>query len=119
MRGHNALQSAPCAIHTERLLHFAPAFGVRTRPRVAFARASFSCHDQVVLGSLETSSVPKRIKVEPIVRRQACVVLEPRDVAFRPRLDFLGATLAIQCDLVGKMFEVNVVAVSSAVEAEE
>jgi hypothetical protein len=36
MRGRIALQSTSCEIHRERVLSFAAAFGVRTRPRVAF-----------------------------------------------------------------------------------
>ena len=46
-------------------------------------------------------------------------MLQPRDVALHPRLDLLGAMLPIQHDLVGEMFEVNVVAIPTAVEAEE
>jgi len=38
MRGRIALQSTSCKIHREPVLSFAAAFGVRTRPRVAFVR---------------------------------------------------------------------------------
>ena len=36
MRGRMALQSTPCEMHQKRWIRFAKAFGVRTRPRVAF-----------------------------------------------------------------------------------
>jgi hypothetical protein len=36
MRGRIALQSTPCETHRALVLSFAAAFGVRTRPRVAF-----------------------------------------------------------------------------------
>jgi hypothetical protein len=36
MRERIALQSTSCEIHHERVLNFAAAFGVPTRPRVAF-----------------------------------------------------------------------------------
>src|SRR5262249_13044972 len=36
MRGRIALQGTPCEIHRLLVLSFAAAFGVRTRPRVAF-----------------------------------------------------------------------------------
>ena len=64
-------------------------------------------------------SIPERIKVEPVVRRQTRIMLQPRDVALHPRLNLLGAMLPIQHDLVGEMFEVNVIAIPAAVETEE
>src|SRR4029077_3871026 len=64
-------------------------------------------------------SVPERIKVEPVVRRQKRIMLQARDVALHPRLNLLGAMFPIQHDLVGEMFEVNVVAIPASVEAEE
>jgi hypothetical protein len=45
MRGRIALQSTACEIHRECYLYFAPAFGVRTRPRVAFAAESCAFDD--------------------------------------------------------------------------
>ena len=36
MRGRMALQSTACEMHQKRRIRFAKAFGVRTRPRVAF-----------------------------------------------------------------------------------
>ena len=38
MLGRIALQSTSCEIHRERVLSFAVALGVRTRPRVAFGQ---------------------------------------------------------------------------------
>src|SRR6266487_4724274 len=67
----------------------------------------------------EASLIPERIKVEPVVRRQPRIMLQSLDVALHPRLDLLGAMLPIQHDLAGEMFEVNVVAIIAAVEAEE
>src|SRR5882724_4534633 len=67
----------------------------------------------------EPSLIPERIKVEPVVRRQTRIMLQPLDVALHPRLNILGAMLSIQHDLAGEMFEVNVVAIPAAVETEE
>src|ERR1700758_3286332 len=67
----------------------------------------------------ENRLIPERIKVEPVVRRQTRIMLQPRDVTLNPRLNLIRAMLPIQHDLVGEMFEVNVVAVPAAVEAEE
>src|SRR5439155_4834854 len=39
MRRRIALQSTSCEMHERRYYHFAEAFGVRTRPRVAFRTA--------------------------------------------------------------------------------
>src|SRR5215470_10627681 len=64
-------------------------------------------------------SVPEGIKIEPVVRRETRIMLQPRDVALHPQLDFLGPMLSIQHDLVGEMFEVNIVAISAAVHTEE
>src|SRR5918996_6017275 len=50
----------------------------------------------------EASLIPERIKVEPVVRRQTRIVLQPRDVALHPRLNLLRALLPIQRDLVGE-----------------
>jgi hypothetical protein len=46
-------------------------------------------------------------------------MLQTRDVALHPGLNLLSAMLSIQHDLVGEMFEVNLVAIPAAVEAEE
>jgi len=82
-------------------------------------RAWLSCHDHVAVAFAETSLIPERIKVEPVVRRQTRIMLQPRDVEIHPRLDLLGAMLPIQHDLVGEMFEVNIVAIPAPVETEE
>src|SRR6266508_1014138 len=63
--------------------------------------------------------VPKRIEVKPVVRRKAREMLQALSVALHPQLDLLGATIASQCDLVGKMFEVNFVTIPAAVEPEK
>jgi hypothetical protein len=46
-------------------------------------------------------------------------MLQAIGVSLRPELDLLSATIAIQRDLAGKVFEVNFVTVSPAVEAKE
>src|SRR6266496_3690198 len=65
------------------------------------------------------SLVPKRIEVKPIVRRNARVMLQALGVALHPQLDLLSPTIAVQCDRVGKMFEINFVTISAAVETEK
>src|SRR5947207_9443544 len=82
-------------------------------------RAWLNCQDHVGVTFAETALTPERIKVEPIVRRQTRIMLQPRDVEIHPRLDLLGAMLPIQHDLVGEMFEVNIVAIPASVETEE
>jgi hypothetical protein len=72
-----------------------------------------------VLVAVLPYSVPEGIKIEPVVRRETRIMLQPRDVALHPQLDFLGPMLSIQHDLVGEMFEVNIVAISAAVHTEE
>src|SRR4029450_8079031 len=62
---------------------------------------------------------PKRIEVKPVVRRMAREMLQALGVALHPQLDLLRPTIAIQCDLVGKMFEVNFVTLPAPVETEE
>src|SRR4029077_11708936 len=54
------------------------------------------------------SLIPERVKVEPVVRSQTRIILQPREVALHPRLGLLGAMLPIQHDLVSEMFEINV-----------
>src|SRR4029453_13443691 len=63
--------------------------------------------------------VPERIKIEPVERRETRIMLQPRDVALHPRLDFLGPMLSIQHDLVGEMFEENIVGISAGGQPEE
>src|SRR5580704_9841085 len=65
------------------------------------------------------SLVPKRIEIKPIVRRNARVMLQALGVALHPPLDLLSPTITIQCDLIGKMLEVNFVTVPATVEAEK
>ena len=65
------------------------------------------------------SLVPKRIEVKPVVRSNARVMLQALGIPLHPQLDLLGATIAIQSDLVGKMFEVNFVTIPAAVETEK
>ena len=65
------------------------------------------------------SLIPERVKVEPVVRRETRIMLQPRDVALHPGLNLARAMLPIQNDLVGEMFEVNVVPISAAIQTEE
>src|SRR5437762_6812492 len=65
------------------------------------------------------SLVPKRIEVKPVIRRKARVMLQALGVALHPKLNVFGAMIAIQSDLIGKMFEVNFVAVSAAVQTKK
>ena len=46
-------------------------------------------------------------------------MLKSLGVALHPELNVFGAMIAIQSDLVGKMFEVNFVAVSAAVQTKK
>ena len=67
----------------------------------------------------EAKLIPERIKVEPVVRRQTRVMLQAREVALCLRLRLLRAMLPIQHDFISEMFEINVVAIPAAIEAEE
>src|SRR5437762_7518254 len=53
-------------------------------------RAWLNCQDHVGVTFAETALTPERIKVEPIVRRQTRIMLQPRDVEIHPRLDQIG-----------------------------
>ena len=64
-------------------------------------------------------SVPKRVKIKPVIRCKVRVVLQAPGVLLRPESNAFGATIAIQNDLVGKMFEVNLVLIPAAVETEK
>jgi hypothetical protein len=46
-------------------------------------------------------------------------MLQALGVALHPQLDLLRPTIAIQCDLVGKMFEVNFVMLPAPIETEK
>jgi hypothetical protein len=46
-------------------------------------------------------------------------MLQAFGVALHPQLDLLSPTIAIQCDLVGKMLEVNFVTIPAAGETEK
>jgi hypothetical protein len=46
-------------------------------------------------------------------------MLQALGVSLHPQLDPLSPTIAIQCDLVGKMFEVNFVTIPATVETEK
>jgi hypothetical protein len=46
-------------------------------------------------------------------------MLQALGVALHPQLDLLSPTIAIQRDLVGKMFKVNFVTIPAAVETEK
>src|SRR5437660_3257236 len=80
----------------------------------AFLKSSKPCN---VL--TRRSLVPKRIEVKPIVRRNASVMLQALGVALHPQLDLLRPTITVQCDLIGKMFEVNFVTIPATVETEK
>src|SRR5438132_2319301 len=62
------------------------------------------------------SLIPKGIKVKPVVRRKTRVMLQSLSVALHPKLGLLGATMPIQNDHVGKMFEINFVTLPPAIE---
>jgi hypothetical protein len=80
----------------------------------AFRRAPRSS-----LFSLLAVLIPERIKIEPVIRRHSGVVLEPRDIPLHPRLNFLSAMFPVQYDLVGEVFEVNVVTISAALQTKK
>jgi hypothetical protein len=46
-------------------------------------------------------------------------MLQAPGVALHPQLYLLSPTIAVQCDRVGKMFEINFVAIPAAVETEK
>src|SRR5205814_7419611 len=63
--------------------------------------------------------IPKRIKVEPVIRRKPRVVLQTIGVALHPTLDLLQAPVAIQDYFISQLLEVNLVTVPPAVNAEK
>ena len=83
----------------------------------------FAQDDRLIVSIFSTctrpSLIPERIKVEPVVRRQTRVMLQAREVALCPRLRLLRAMLPIQHDFISERFEINVVAIPAAIEAEE
>src|SRR5438132_14012634 len=68
---------------------------------------------------LRTASIPKRVKIKPIVRREPGIMFQTIDVALRPMLDVFGAMLAIQNDFVGEFLEIDFVTVASSINPEE
>src|ERR1044071_3719245 len=63
--------------------------------------------------------IPKRIEVEPVVGCKMRIMFEALGVTLHPELNIFRATIAIQIDLVGKMFEVNFVAIAAPVESKK
>jgi hypothetical protein len=64
-------------------------------------------------------SIPERIKVKPIVRRQSGIMFQAIDVALRPMLDVFRAMLPIQNDFVGEFFEENFIVIASTINPEK
>src|SRR5438874_8927166 len=67
----------------------------------------------------EASLVPEGIKIEPIVRSETRVVLQAANIPLRPLLDFRSSSFAIQRDLVRKMLEVDLIAITTAIKPKE
>jgi hypothetical protein len=65
------------------------------------------------------SLVPEWIKVEPVIRRESRVVLQPISIALRPLLELAGPPVAVQNNFIGEMFEMDFVTIASAIKAEE
>ena len=90
MRGSIALQRTSCAIYIRAWFHFAPALECALPARLcagvlaALLLDLLSYHDRMAATFAETFLIPERIKVEPIVRRDTRIMLQPRDVALHP-----------------------------------
>src|SRR5680860_742710 len=62
---------------------------------------------------------PKIIKVEPIVGRQTAVVFQSVGVTLGPLLNLHVSMPSVDRHLIGEQFEMNLVAIPSAVKPEE
>ena len=67
----------------------------------------------------QRSLVPKRVEVKPVIRCKARIMLKALGVALHPKVNVFGTTSAIQDDFVGKVFEVNFIVVSAAIQPEK
>src|SRR5512134_331225 len=76
------------------------------------ARASAPIHAR------STGLTPVIIEIEPVIRRQPAIVLEPRGVALERVLDRAFAIRAGDPAHVGQPLEMDIVAAAAAVDAE-
>ena len=63
--------------------------------------------------------IPKRIKVEPVIRRKPRVIFQAIDVTLHPMLDVLCAPVGIQNYFLSQSLELNFVVVTAAINAEK
>src|SRR5206468_4715481 len=84
-----------------------------------FIAAKFFALIRVFSGQFSLGLVPKRVKVKPVIRRKTRIMLESLGVALHPEVGLLGATIPLQNDHVGEVFEINFIAVPATIEPEK
>src|SRR5688572_16933128 len=112
------VRSAICRVSTKRLsLAGTCAISCMSDPR------SHVCASAVDVNTIRSAATalctPEVIEVEPVVRREAAVVLEARGVAADPGLKLRAALVPADAQLFGEGLEVDRVAPAAEVQAEE